>query len=689
MELLLNINKFIGIILISIFMRSGGDFLKKIKKDTVKKIAKKVFSFKTLFIVAIIVIAFSIYQIVTRDKFMVEMTTLSSYSISDAADIELTVYDQKNITRGSSYKDDDTLSDKVLGVFSNDNVKVKMSLYDTDGKKVRKVKESFKTTFRELNSVELDIPEKFEPGEYTLKVKVSKGLNYDYIERDLNFEQSSSDIINISMDKGIYKPGDEVKFRALVTSNIDNAPVKNNASISIYDGNENRVYYEEVETSEFGIVSGVFNLGSEVNSGLYKLVVCVGNKEKVQQFKVDSYTEEKFKIETTNLKEVFSTADNVEFEIKASYFFGEPVVDASVEVVDLKTNTTDKFKTDSNGIVKVKDKKYNAMSGDYLIKVTDVSNYYVEKTHRVVVSDMPYTIEIVPEYGDLVSGVKNRIYIYVKDLQNNPVENIECDFKADSITREFTTDSEGVGYVDLSSADVDKMNKKGIKEINVSTLHEEFGIVREKYKYQIKRTVNVIKTDDVLYEQGEAVELTLGNYSGNEEKLYIVKNGELIKSINISEEMTEIDLENTYGLIDLYVGGSSLDNSTELNKRTIFIKPKDGMKINLSTDSEVYKPSDNMTLSIDSSNEEDAAYLVSIIDTANLNMADNDLNIDKIKLALEGIKFTDGVDAATVYASIMANSNERELERLLMKQSPTAFSIMFSREYPDIDLTVF
>ena len=56
MELLLNINKFIGIILISIFMRSGGDFLKKIKKDTVKKIAKKVFSFKTLFIVAIIVI---------------------------------------------------------------------------------------------------------------------------------------------------------------------------------------------------------------------------------------------------------------------------------------------------------------------------------------------------------------------------------------------------------------------------------------------------------------------------------------------------------------------------------------------------------------------------------------------------------------------------------------------------------
>ena len=266
MEILLKINKFIDIILLSIIMRNGGDFLKKIKKETVKKSAKKVFSFKTLLLIAIIVIAFSLYQIWTRDKFMVEMTTLSSYSISDDADIELTVYDQNNINRGKQYKGDSTLSDKLLKILSNDKVKVKLSLYDSDGKKVRKVKETVKTTFRELNDIEMDIPEKFEPGKYTLKVKVSKGLAYDYIERELNFEQSSSDIINISMDKGIYKPGDEVKFRALVTSNIDNAHIKNDASISIYDGNENRVYYEEVKTSEFGIVSGVFNLGSEVNS---------------------------------------------------------------------------------------------------------------------------------------------------------------------------------------------------------------------------------------------------------------------------------------------------------------------------------------------------------------------------------------------------------------------------------------
>ena len=81
---------------------------------------------------------------------------------------------------------------------------------------------------------------------------------------------------------------------------LDDLPADEYLVSMIYDGNENRVYYEEVETSEFGIVSGVFNLGSEVNSGLYKLVVCVGNKEKVQQFKVDSYTEEKFKIETTS-----------------------------------------------------------------------------------------------------------------------------------------------------------------------------------------------------------------------------------------------------------------------------------------------------------------------------------------------------------------------------------------------------
>ena len=77
--------------------------------------------------------------------------------------------------------------------------------------------------------------------------KISKEVTISIIS-----EKSTETII--SLDKGIYKPGDEVNFRALVISKKDNTPVvSNNVSISIYDGNNNRVYFEDVTTSEFGI----------------------------------------------------------------------------------------------------------------------------------------------------------------------------------------------------------------------------------------------------------------------------------------------------------------------------------------------------------------------------------------------------------------------------------------------------
>ena len=62
----------------------------------------------------------------------------------------------------------------------------------------------------------------------------------------------------ISLDKGIYKPGDEINFRALIVSKKNNEPVGKDVEISIYDGNDNRVYINEAMSSEYGIVSGNF-----------------------------------------------------------------------------------------------------------------------------------------------------------------------------------------------------------------------------------------------------------------------------------------------------------------------------------------------------------------------------------------------------------------------------------------------
>ena len=655
-----------------------------------KKVLKKIFNLKVLFTLLIIAIVFSVYQLMTRDKFVFSVSYLSSYSTNEAVDIDVAVYKKGEYgyyyTNSSFMVDSYTeknLSEKIFDKLTNDNVKVTVSLYDADGKKVRGASEKIKTELKKEESFSLELPEGLEDGNYTLKIKAKKGLYHDEAEKEIYFTSSANDIVTISMDKGIYKPGDEVKFRALITDNKENVPVEKDVEIAIYDGNDNRVFYEETKTSEFGIVSGVFNIADEVNSGVYKLSVKVDGKEKVQGFTVESYTEERFKIEFNNLKAAYAPTDKVEFDINAKYFFGEPVVDATVVVTDDHTGKKEELHTNADGIAKYvgvnKDKRGEY---SYSIEITDKSNYFVKKVNNVIVYDSKYKIEIVPEFNDIIKGVKNRIYVYVMDLQEKPVSGV-CTFKMGNVVREFMTDENGVGFVDIASSDI----KGTMGSISVTVQGEDGSLERENLVADVIDLSNIVRTDNVLYEQGQNIEVSIGNFEG-ESKLYVVKNNELIKTIDLVEEDSVLELDDTFGLIDLYMQGTT-NGRVKLNKRTIFIKPKMDMKINLSTDSTEYKPSDNMTLSINSSEEEASAYLVSIIDTANLNMADNDLNIDKIKLALEDVKFTDGVDAATVYATIMSNTNKTDLEKLLMKQSASSFNITTTRLYSDFDEQIY
>ena len=326
---------------------------RKFDSSKMKKVCKKIFTLKTLFIFMIIAVGFSIYQLLTRDKFVFDVSYLSSYSTSEDVDVDITVYsknDRTSYNGTSNYYKKQTLSDKLFDKLTNDNVKVTVSLYDADGKKVRGAKEKVKTEFATEENISLELPKELEDGVYSLKIKAQKGLYHDEVEKKIDFLSTSSDIITISMDKGIYKPGDEVKFRALITDNNDNKPIEKNVEISIYDGNSNRVFYEESKTSEFGIISGVFNLGEEVNSGTYILSVKIDGKEKSQGFNVESYTEERFEVVFNNLKSSYKTTEDIEFEINTKYFFGEPVVDAEVVVTDVENNKQEVLHTDSTGL---------------------------------------------------------------------------------------------------------------------------------------------------------------------------------------------------------------------------------------------------------------------------------------------------------------------------------------------------
>lgn len=696
----------------------------KKEKTGISKALKKVLKIKYLILLCILVMIVSLVRLFTINHYYFTADILSSYSLESNVDLDIAVHrkSDSSIYYRNNYYDDDDLSSKLKEKLKNDDVTLTVLIEDEDGKNIKGTKEKIKTEFDEKNQISIELPEGLEAGNYVLKLKAKKGLYSDITTTKLNFSKSVDNIITISMDKGIYKPGDDITFRALITDNVENKPTDAKVEVSIYDGNDNRVYFEETKTSEFGIITGKFSLSDEVNSGTYRLVVETEDTEKEKVFEVDTYTEERFEIEVAK-KDAYKSDEKIEFDINTKYFFGEPVVDAKVVVTDIATNKDSVLKTNSEGIATYKGDVKNEGEYFYSIEITDTSNYYVASEESVRVSDTELLIDIVPEFGSLVKDVKNRIYVYVEDLKGNPIRT-EARLQYGNISREFRTDSKGMGYIDIGSADI-----SDVYTISVAVDTEEFGEVKKYKNFNVINKTNIIKTDKVLYAQGETVDIAIGNYDEEANQIYVVKNGELLQTLDITSDEQVLDLDKVYGLIDIYIKGKeeiiveaeefgkttysdesydtnrrvidfvdavpwdyysrNRSNEESLNKKTIFIKPDMSFKISLNTNKEEYKPAEEMVLKIANNDSKEAAYLVSIIDTANLNIADNDLNIDKIKLALEDIKFTDGVDAATVYAAIMAETDEGELEKLLTKQESKDFKLNSATLYNNMDTYVW
>ena len=392
--------------------------VKNVEKSTKRKkgLLRKLINFKSVIIICIILVAISVYQLLVHERFSFTINTLSSYSVNADVEFDVIVNDLKDNSHAYYYNSKESLYDKIVDKLTNDNVTLSAVLLDEDGKKVKGTSEKVKAILNEKNNIEISLPDDMEEGTYTLSLKAKKGIFSDKAEKDLNFKVSSNDIITISMDKGIYKPGDEVKFRALVTNSKNDTPVQADVEVSIYDGNDNRVFYENTKTSEFGIISGIFNLGKEVNSGDYTLKVKLNNTEKTCVFNVEAYTEERFKVAVENKNEIYKTTEKIEFDVVVNYFFGEPVVDATVVIKNIDTDKTKTLRTNSDGIAKY--------VSTFEEEGTYTSNYFVQKTEQVVVSDSALKIDIVPEYSSIIKGIKNRIYVYTNDLNGKPVKTV-------------------------------------------------------------------------------------------------------------------------------------------------------------------------------------------------------------------------------------------------------------------------
>ncbi|HCC03253.1 MAG TPA: hypothetical protein DEP51_00080, partial [Clostridiales bacterium] len=453
---------------------------------------------------------------------------------------------------------------------------------------------------------------------------------------------------------------------------------------SIYDGNDNKVYNENIKSSDYGIVSGKFELANEVNSGLYKLVVKSNENETTKQFKVNPYVTPKYEVKVDFDKQNYLVEDTAKITFTAKYFFGEAVKDANFKVfIDNKEYKT--LKSDEQGIATIDYYIKEAKTYNIKVEAVDSSNYYVEATNSFSAGTDLFEIQLLPEYGTLSAGRKNDVYVFTSNADGTPVKSY-ITVSSNNFTKQIATDENGIGKfsIDIDQISNQKVNSK-YDTLNYTTQAsvKQFSIIAEdtnKNKIQKKVSLDIIQndlllsTDKVKYEQGEDIQIKVSSLNDNTKNIYFFKNDKLIKMLSTESNDTKINLDDNYGLIDIYVTDKTdnyKSNKSEF-KKTIFVKPSKELNISINTDKQEYKPGEKINISFNTQDENkanvDSALLVSMLDNSVLNLANNDLSIDNIKLALQDIKFSNDLDAATLYSCIVNDKSEQTMMALLLKQ---------------------
>lgn len=614
------------------------------------------------FIALIIIAASNIYNWIVCGKQYIKIST--SNKIYANSDMHISIIAQENKV------DLDTTT--------------KIKLLNSKGKKVKDVKIKY-----EGNNAILSIPD-IEAGKYFLEANVSSKAGKDKIQKEIYISNGNIENTTITLDKGIYKPGDTVNYRALLTSRENDEPISKDVNVSIYDGNDNKVYNENIKTSDFGIISGKFSLANEVNSGLYKLIVKTKSSETTKQFKVNPYVTPKYEIKMNYDKDNYLVGDKAKININTKYFFGEAVKNAELKVyIDNKEYQT--LQTDTEGNATVEYEIKEAKTYNIKVEAVDSSNYFVEENSSFTAGTDIFEVQLLPEYGTLVAGKKNEVYVFTNKADGTPLKTYVT-VSSDKYTKQVATDENGIGRF---SIDIEQIRNnedyyyynntsKSIKEFSIIAEDTEGNKIRKNLSLNIEQKNLLLSTDKVKYNQGDDIKLNISSITENAKNIYFFKDDKLIKMLSTDAEETSINLGDTYGLIDIYVTEKA-DNYDYWSKgandynKTIFIKPEKELNINIATDKEEYKPKDNITISFNTTDENnkgvESALLVSMLDNSILSLANNDLSIDNIKMALQNIKFSNDLDAATLYSCIVDDSSEQTMMALLLKQSNKDISV--------------
>ena len=157
---------------------------------------------------------------------------------------------------------------------------------------------------------------------------------YDYYYERNSEEEKESTTTWLFTDRGIYRPGQTVYFKGIVTgknNTADKSAIRVNYETKIFlrDANDEEVDSIKVKTNEFGSFSGKFQLPQGVLNGGFSLEM--DNDEGSANIQVEEYKRPKFFVEYEKIKGTYKVNDSIKVTGNAKAYAGNNIDKATVK----------------------------------------------------------------------------------------------------------------------------------------------------------------------------------------------------------------------------------------------------------------------------------------------------------------------------------------------------------------------
>ena len=471
--------------------------------------------------------------------------------------------------------------------------------------------------------------------------------------------------ILLTTDKPLYQPGQTVHVRALALDGPTRAAAAGQPiTLEVEDAKGNKVFKRRGRTDGFGISSADFELADEVNFGPYHVRALLGDGDAVytqeKTVTVDRYVLPKFKVAVELSKDAgrqqqsyYSPGETVEGKVTAHYLFGKPLANAAVTVVlksfDVEAAEVGRVtgRTDAEGRFTFSSKLPDFLAGRSTeqgsapvsvgVEVKDSAEHTETKSRDILVSNTPIMILAVPESGQLLPGLDNRVFVLTSYPDATPAQTTVSGSILSSPVR---TDESGVAVIPVRA-------EGGTLSANLKAVDSQGRVAEATVKLEARAQAQslMLRTGRAVYKVGDTLRLeTISTRERGAVYLDVVKDGQTILTRAVETEggrgRLDVDLTpEMFGAVEVRAYQFTSDADPVSDRKLVYIDPADDLRVEVSAGREGYRPGEDARIDFRATDAAgspvSAALGVEIVDEAVFALSDKQPGFEKVFLNLQ------------------------------------------------------